>query len=519
MRRLTAATVLIMMVACIPSVRADHHGLFRTPPVYTPPRGMVWMNNGAFYSGIPTAAVLADRYGVGDSRVLSSVSQLQLGLTSRWSFTASLPFDADLFKQRSRSGKKTGPGDVSLGFRWSFAPRQTVFRGFSLGVRANIPEQFGYGPEPLGFRTFSSGVFGYSVDLAMNLQWPFMDGYVSAAYMSWPRETTPLAVNTGDMFYDSGFGYLGIGTHDANGLAEVIFHDQLTMTAGGIVPMNSWISALVEMSATGFTEPPMRDTILRVAPGIRLGRPDGLHLSMGIDFGLSGEIPARTIVASFNIPSFNPTALVGAAPRSPADINRARSTLVAVPAFHRSDRTYPYETDLKDAFRRKLDDMGVMKVVPASRTELAYDQQALAPVPDTAERLGVRLGANYIINADINYYNVERTSSFAIPWVIGFPETVYTLTAHASVTDLVTGEIRHFGDITAVVNRPRGVIFFPTGPTSDLEYLSEPERVTLERRLIDSWVDQFNTVIMDRIDLFGWEPLHTELRGDEDTSG
>ena len=519
MKRLMSAILFLLVITEGHAALAENHGLFRTPPVYTPPRGTVWMDNATYYSSINANPVLVNRYGIEKSRILSSVSKVQLGLADRLSFTASLPFNADMFTQRGRAGEKTGPGDVSLGFRLSFAPRQTVLRGFSLGIRANIPEKFGYGAEPLGFRTFSSGVFGYSVDLAMNLMWPFMNGYFSTSYVSWPREEASPDVFSDDVFYDSGFGYLGIGGHDANGLADVIYHDHITMTAGGVMPVNSWVAALFEMSATGFTEPPMRNSIFRIAPGVRLGSEDGFHLSMGIDFGISGPVPARTIVARINIPSFRPAALVGVTPRSPADINRARSSLVAVPAFQRSARTYQYEADLKNAFHRKLDEVGIVQVVPNDRLDRAYTQRALAPAVDTPEELGVRLGANYIINADITYYNVARTNSFAIPYIIGFPETVYTLTAHASVTDLVSGDTRHIGDITATVNRARGVIFFPTGPSSDLEYLSAPEEVLLERQLIDRWVDRFNTVIMERIDLFGWEPLRTELRGDEDTRG
>ena len=103
-------------------------------------------------------------------------------------------------------------------------------------------------------------------------------------------------------------------------------------------------------------------------------------------------------------------------------------------------------------------------------------------------------------------------------WVIK-RETVFSLAVRASVTDLSTGDRRDLGVIEAVVYRPRGVLFFPAGESSDLVYLSEPERRTMERDLADRWTVRFNDRIMERLEWFGWEPRRTEPDGAEDVKG
>ena len=92
-------------------------------------------------------------------------------------------------------------------------------------------------------------------------------------------------------------------------------------------------------------------------------------------------------------------------------------------------------------------------------------QQKLIPVKDTPTELGVRMGASYIINTDISSYDVTRTSSFTIPLIIGFPQTDFFIKAHASVTNLVTGEKHDLGIITATVFKKRGLNLFPYSST------------------------------------------------------
>ena len=106
-----------------------------------------------------------------------------------------------------------------------------------------------------------------------------------------------------------------------------------------------------------------------------------------------------------------------------------------------------------------------------------------------------------------------------MPYLISFPQTNFTLSAQTSITDLTTGEAQSLGVITANVVKPRGINYFPTGASSDLEYISEPERRTAERELIDRWVEEFNIVVIEKIGIFGWEPKKSVITGDEETEG
>ncbi len=153
---------------------AEDLGLFRTVPAETPDRGILRMSNTSFYSDIMPNRVLGSKYGVKDTRIFSSISEFEVGVTNSLALNGSIPYYSDLFSQGSKSGKKSGAGDIVLGLRLS-RKYENSFRGISLGSRFRIPEQLGYGPEPLGFRTFSYGEFAYSIEAAAGFKIRIME--------------------------------------------------------------------------------------------------------------------------------------------------------------------------------------------------------------------------------------------------------------------------------------------------------------------------------------------------------
>jgi len=498
-------------------------GLFRTVPVTTPQKGVLWVSNTSFYAPITANQVLRRSYGVSDSRILSSLTHASLGLTDRVALTGTIPFYADMFTQGGRSGEKTGPGDVSAGFRVSSRPGRFFLRNFAVGARVTIPEKLGYGAEPLGYRTFSTGVLAYCAEMSLGFDFRLFEGYVSTAYHLFPKAGTPAGVERGDVFYESASGYLGIGKADSRGYSETILQDHVVVTAGAAVPFRPLVSWLIECSTASFTEKPGRSTIVRVAPGVRLGRPDGIHVNAGVDFRIHGPVPSRTYMLQVAIPFLRPKILVGKPlgkeEPKPKFLVRSRNSLVAVDDFTKSDLRFLYERELKNAFRHELMSMGIMDVVDEERVAGSFRRARLVPRKDTPQRLGIRLGANYLINTDISDYSVERDAVFRIPFLFGVPRTTFKLSARASVTDLVSGKTHDLGIISARVVRSRGVSLFHRGGSSDIVYLSEPERRLNERELVDRWVERFNEVILEHLDVFGWEPKRTEIRGDEDTKG
>jgi len=496
-------------------------GLLRTIPVTTPQRGRRWISNTSFYAPITVNNVLKRTYGVSDSRIFSALTHASLGITNHVALVGTIPFYADMFTQGSRDGEKTGPGDISLGLRVSLQPEKSVLRGISLGANARIPEEFGYGKEPLGFRTFSTSEFAYSAELSLGITVKSVEGYLSAALHQFHNAPAGKTAYPGDVFYESSYGYLGIGKADAAGRADVIFQDHVTVTTGAAVPLKSWISGIVEVSTTSFTGNPSRSTILRAAPGLRLGRPENIHVSVGLDFRIHGPIPERTYIVQVTVPFLRPRAAKIPAGKEPTmrELVRSRNSLVAVKEFKRSDIAYLYEDELRHKFQKELGSMDIMRIVPVETVNRAYQRLELVPLEDSSEHLGIRLGANYLILADVINYSVERGSSFKIPYLIGFPKTTFSLSAKTKVTDLVTGETRDLGNISAEVIRPRGVNMFPAGASSDIIYISEPERRMREKELIDRWVDRFNDIIFQNMEVFGWEPKRIEIRGDEETRG
>ncbi len=508
-----------LLAACIGAARAET-GFFRVQPVVTPARGMVRITNTSFYSPVTPNAYLRTRYGLADEHVFSTVSAADVGVTDRIALTGTLPFYADTFTQSSRSGRKTGPGDVSAGFRMRVGGSGTI-PVMSIGALVTVPERFGYGNEPLGFRTFSPGKPGYSLRLAAGLPIPRIESRLSLSYHGFPGKKPPTETLATDVFYDTGNGYAGIGAPDADGRAALLRQDHAIASLGVAVPVKSWAAATLEFTAARFTEPPVRDTIMHLTPGVRLGRVNGFNLTAGIDFGIAGPVPDRTVVLQVTIPGFSPTAAIAPIIPKPAvpDHARAENALVAVGSFRSTDGMFPYERELKEVFRTHLEAADLFAITPDDVVDDAFSRAALVPVRESVGRLGVRLGSEFLITADISEYYIRRTTGLAIPFVVGFPKTVLTLRAHAKVTNLVTGEIADLGDIEAAVTRDRGVLFFPAGPSSDLEHLTEPQLRQAERELVDRWTTGLNDRILEQIDFFGWEPERTKVEGAEDVKG
>ncbi len=503
---------LVMLLSPVRLSAADDAGLFRSVPVDTPRLGVLRAVNSTFYSRLKVNSILVNDYGVENTRVLTSATRLELGLPWSMALTATIPYYADLFSQQGKSGHKSGAGDIDAGLRISFGRGRTGNR-YGLAVKMLIPEELGYGAEPLGFRTFSTGETGYALEAGTRLRSRFADFYLSAATYRFPDAPT-LAHNPGETFYDTGFGYRGIGPADQTGFAPTVFLDQVQISAGGAVSLRRGITGLLEFHAASFSGTPARDTILRLTPGVRLGKEEGLNASVGMDIGLAGPVPGSSFLFRLSIPSLSPRELgrgLGIVKKAPAERQiRARNTLVAVPEFSGTGHTLFDDRNLRYAFQQALGSLQIMQVVPEERVDRAFRQGALAAVKDSHGDLGVRIGAEYLIRAEIIDYRSMRAARFSIPFILRFPTTEITLIARASVSDLATGKQHDLGVISATVVKERGMLLFPTGPSSDLTYLSEPEMRIMERDLTNRWIDAFNTRIQERLDLFDWEPRSME---------
>ncbi|MHB9028388.1 MAG: hypothetical protein ACYC9O_06435 [Candidatus Latescibacterota bacterium] len=491
-------------------------GLFRTLPADTPRLGVLRAVNSSFYSRIQPNAVLIRDYSVEHARVLTSITDLELGLPGNLALTVSLPYSADLFSQHDKKGYKGGAGDVSAGFRFSMAGSEGTGDRFGFGARFLIPEKIGYGREPLGFRTFSTGESGYALESSARIQGRLADWHATAALYRFPGAPELPGADPAEIMYDTGFGYRAIGKSDPTGFAPTLFLDQLHLSAGGALPLRHGIMGILEFHAASFLESPKREAILRLTPGIRLGSPEGMNAAFGLDIGLSGPVPRTSFVFKLAIPSFSPREIgrgFGLSGRASVEQQmRSRNALVAVKDFSGSGKTLFDDRGLRSAFQNALGALEMVKVVPGEQVDRAFRQEALVPVKDSPRNLGVRIGANFLIDAEILSYRSIRASRFSIPWLVRFPTTSFVLTARAKVTNLAGGETHDLGIISATLVKERGVLFFPTGPSSDLRYFSEPETRILERELANRWVDAFNTRIFERLDLFEWEPKRTDRR-------
>ncbi|GAF94704.1 unnamed protein product, partial [marine sediment metagenome] len=303
------------------------------------------------------------KYGVKDTRIFSSVTEFELGINNYLSFNGSLPYYADLFKQGNKSGNKTGAGDIVLGVRLSKRIDETMFRGFSIGSRIRYPEQLGYGPEPLGLRTFSYGEFAYSIEAATGLRFRFMDWNASVSMLQFLKAAKVDSAFTTDSFYDTGFGYMGIGQPDAIGLSRGISQNQFNVALGASVPIKSWFAGLMELNATSFTEKPKRDTIVTLSPALRFGSTENFNMTFGMSFALNGAIPDRTFMFRLRVPTLSARGIKELLiKRSIGERVRSRNSLVAVQDFTKRDIKFLYEKDLKNTLHDNLQSKGLMDV-------------------------------------------------------------------------------------------------------------------------------------------------------------
>ncbi len=521
--RSTCALIFIVLAALTSSadyIGAYDLGLFHTLPVEPPDRGVIRMTNTSFYSGVTVNPVLQNRYGVRDTRIFSSVTGFELGVTNSLTFTGNLPYYADLFTQNSKGGKKSGAGDVVLGLRYTALLPGTSFRALTFGGRFRIPEQLGYGPEPLGFRTFSYGEFAYSMDIASGFHIGMTDWNASLSLISYPNAAKIDSVFSSDTFYNTGMGYLGIGSHDALGFSQGIFQNQMQVSIGASVPLRPWITGIMEFNMVSFVEQPRRDKIMSLTPAVRFGSPEGFQMSVGMDFSMNGQITDRTALVRLRIPTLSVRDIKRLLERKgPGAEIRSRNALVAVKEFKKADYRYMYERDLRNALEGDIRARDALKIIPNKATDEAFLQKALVPLEESPSSLGIRLGSNYLITTEILSYDVRRSASLHVPFLIKFPQTTFKLHAHVTVEDLTSGKEHQLGIVDATVVQPRGVQFFPVGYSSDIVYLSEPDRCAAQRELINNWVNSFNNLMMEKIEVFGWEPRKTEVKGSEETSG
>ena len=495
-------------------------GMFHTLPVEPPDRGVIRMTNTSYYSDIGVNPVLQTRYGVSDTRIFSSVTAFELGITKSLTFTGNLPYYADLFKQNSSGGKKSGAGDVVLGLRYTALLPGTSFRALTIGSRFRIPEQLGYGPEPLGFRTFSYGEFAYSLDIATGFNFGITDWNASLSLVNFPGAASMDSVFTSDTFYNTGMGYLGIGRHDALGFAEGIFQNQMQVAVGTSIPIRPWLTGLAEFHMVSFLEQPKRERIMSITPGFRLGSPEGFQMSVGMDFSTSGQVSDRTALIRLRIPTLSVRDIKRLLVRQgPGAEVRSMNSLVGVKRFKKADYRYMYENDLRNALEEDLRARDTLEIISNSTIDKAFSQKALVPLEESPATLGIRLGSNYLITTEILSYDVNRSASLHVPYFLRLPQTSFQLRARVTVRDLINGDEHKLGTVDAAVIRPRGVQFFPGGPSSDIVYISEPERRAAQRELVNNWVESFNDLMMEKIEIFGWEPRKTEMKGSEETSG
>ena len=129
------------------------------------------------------------------------------------------------------------------------------------------------------------------------------------------------------------------------------------------------------------------------------------------------------------------------------------------------------------------------------------------------------MGADYLITGTVIEYKVTREQGFGIPCLLRFPKTTKKIDVLTGVIDLATGEVKNTGIVTAKLSTRRGFRLFPINASGDIEYLSMPQNIKLEKELIDSWAKDCVENLFDNLDWFMWRVKGERKEVVEDTVG
>ena len=522
-----AKTILFAyMFLCLGTAYAET-GLFRTKSAYIPPRGLARFTGFGYLTSFEPNSVLKS-YGVTNTQIATTGLEFTSSLNDYIALVGEIPFYHDMFKQKGNKGQKTGPGDMTLGMQISLPFKKFYIN--QLGIRGVgiIPAKIGKTPEPFGFRNFASGRAGMGLDALIDLDIYGLKAYLNGGYRNFgDKRAIPAEIST-EIFYDSMYGLLGVGASDNSGKSATIFQDQLRFGIGLSVTITPKMGMLLEIDQTTFVRGPKREPVMRIVPGFRIGRTDGFSLMLGMDSRISGHIPSHTLAMRLDMPNISPRSLkrflqILTRKRIPNDrFILSRNWKVAVMEFNNESSRFQRADELYDAFTKKLQSTGHFRVINTGKIKELVSKKRMSRATNETRlpgNMAREMGADYLITGTVIEYKVTREQGFGIPYLLRFPKTTKKIDVLTGVIDLATGEVKNTGIVTAKLSTRRGFRLFPINASGDIEYLSMPQNIKLEKELIDTWAKDCVKNLFDNLDWFMWPVKGERKEVVEDTVG
>ena len=116
-----------------------------------------------------------------------------------------------------------------------------------------------------------------------------------------------------------------------------------------------------------------------------------------------------------------------------------------------------------------------------------------------AQRVGRKLGVDYIVLGEIVDFKQDRGGGLYIPFLIGFPKTSIDLTVSINLVDVKDGFLSFVDVVSANYSHSRGITLFPTNREEKTEYLSALETQELYKGLLKKWQDELIKIMFEDV--------------------
>lgn len=177
-------------------------------------------------------------------------------------------------------------------------------------------------------------------------------------------------------------------------------------------------------------------------------------------------------------------------------------TKIAVLGFNTKGKA-PIGEQLTESFKEVFDYNEYFVLSKQKDVKRVLEMEGLKPDSKidlkTAQRLGQKLGVDYVVVGEIVQFKQERDKGFYIPYLIGLPKTSVNISVSVNLIDVKDGFLSFVDVVSASNSMSRGISFFPADREGKNEYLSAIERQELYKGLLQKWANELRSIMFEDV--------------------
>ncbi|MCK4965780.1 VWA domain-containing protein [bacterium] len=116
-----------------------------------------------------------------------------------------------------------------------------------------------------------------------------------------------------------------------------------------------------------------------------------------------------------------------------------------------------------------------------------------------AQKIGKRLGVDYVMIGEVIDFQMDREKGFYLPYFLGFPKTEMSIRVALSLIDVSDGSLVFVETIPASYSFRRGISLFPTSREDRTKHLSVIEQDILQNELLKEWAKKLRDRMFEDI--------------------